>query len=352
VDGVKPLPPQDLAAVVAATAPLWPELRGGRVLITGATGFFGLWMLETLRAADKELELGVEIWAQSRDPAKFLASRPHLAEGIRWVAADPRQLSAEELAQAGLTKLDVIIHLVTEADGAATVARPADAIATIAGSTRRTLQVAAVTGARRMLFTSSGSVYRRGPERLSEYHALVEPPIDRTSALELGGAAKLAAEQACAEYARSTGSIITLARGFSFVGPGLPLAGKFALGNFLADAQAGRAVTVQGDGTPVRSYLYAGDLAVWLWTILFRGVAGRPYNVGSEDAVTLGELAAIVSRELAPGSGLRVLGTPDPARSPDRYVPDTRRARTELNLRETVPLAEALRRTAAWLDRR
>lgn len=348
---MRPLPAEDLAEVVAATAPLWGDFRGGRILVTGATGFFGRWLLESLLAADRALGIGAEIHAQSRDPAKFLTENPHLGpdSGIRWLAADPRRMTPEDVARAGVTKLDAIVHLVTEADNAATVAAPAAAIETIAGSTRRALQLAAATGARRVLFTSSGSVYRRGPQRLSEHHPVVEPPVDRTSALALGGAAKLAAERACEEYARATGTVVTIARCFAFAGPGLATGGKFALGNFLADAVAGREVVVTGDGTPVRSYLHGVDLATWLWTILFRGVAARPYNVGAEAETSLGELAYAVARAAGRDGAVRILTPRDAGRTPDRYVPDTRRARTELGLRETIPLDDGLRRTLSWM---
>jgi dTDP-glucose 4,6-dehydratase len=102
-----------------------------------------------------------------------------------------------------------------------------------------------------------------------------------------------------------------------------------------------------GDGTNIRSYLYSADLAVWLWTLLLRGVPGRPYNVGSEHAVSLLELAGAIEAELG-AKGIRVMQQPRPGAAPDRYVPSTERARRELGLREQVGLGDIIRRTASW----
>ena len=137
-----------------------------------------------------------------------------------------------------------------------------------------------------------------------------------------------------------------IARCFAFVGPYMPFDAHFAIGNFILDQAEGRTIEIKGDGTPLRSYLYAADLAIWLWTILTFGQAGRPYNVGSEQALTISEIAAAVSATLHPPVAIRIAQQPKPGAAAERYVPSTRRAHQELNLRQWISLEEAIRRTA------
>jgi dTDP-glucose 4,6-dehydratase len=74
-----PLPKEDLEHVLTHTRPLWGQLRGGRIFVTGATGFFGIWLLESFAHANRELGLGAELVGLSRNSAAFYAKAPHLA---------------------------------------------------------------------------------------------------------------------------------------------------------------------------------------------------------------------------------------------------------------------------------
>jgi dTDP-glucose 4,6-dehydratase len=323
-------------------------LSGARIFITGATGFFGRWLIESLLSADLRHGLGVRLFALSRDPDSFLASAPHLAgSGITWLKGSVVTLDPGALGGEGV---DMVIHLATEADMGAARADPRAAEAVITEGTRRVLALAAHARARRLLFTSSGAVYGKQPpdlERIEESYPGRADPLDTSWAYALPGEAKRQAELFCEKSAREDGLGAVTARCFTFAGPGLPADSKFAFGNFMRDALRGEPIVIEGDGTPVRSYLHAADLAVWLWALLLRGTPGRAYNVGSENPVSLLQLAETMSRLLG-SPGIEVRKKAIQGAAPARYVPSTKRVREELGLSESFSLPEIILRTAAW----
>jgi nucleoside-diphosphate-sugar epimerase len=218
---------------------------------------------------------------------------------------------------------------------------------TIVGGTRRTLEFARRSGARRFLLTSSGAVYGRQPADLTHVPEEYAGGPDPANAGQVYAEGKRAAEMLCAVYADAQLQPM-IARCFTFVGPYLPIDVHFAVGNFIRDSLQGVPIRVLGDGTPYRSYLYAADLAVWLWTILLRGQPMRPYNAGSEAAISLADLAHAVARRGTPEAAVRITKSSTAGGMAERYVPSTTRARTELGVKVTVDLEEALTRTIDW----
>ena len=326
---MNPLAP-DLDHILAHTSGVWDAMRDARVFVTGGTGFFGCWLLESWAWAWEQGGPRYPMTALTRSLAAFRRKAPHLAAhpAIRWVEGD---LLAIRMPQAPYTH---VIH-------AAFDGRPEHCGLSIVEGTRRALDIAVSSGARRFLLTSSGAVYGAQPSHLARIPENWGGGAAQAGLKGIYAAGKRTAEALCAKYGRKYGLECAIARCFAFVGPYLPLDAHFAAGNFLRDRIAGHTLRVNGDGTAVRSYLHAADLAIWLWHLLVAAPPNRPYNVGSERAVSIAELAECVAGDLR----VEIAERPVPGRLPDRYVPSCERARNELGLRELIPLEEAIERT-------
>jgi dTDP-glucose 4,6-dehydratase len=150
----------------------------------------------------------------------------------------------------------------------------------------------------------------------------------------------------CAVAADKYGLSVRIARCFAFVGPYLPLDQHFAIGNFIGNALRGEDIRIRGDGRAVRSYLYAADLAIALWTLLFKGQSGETCNIGSPEAVSIGELAHAVVQAVAPQLRVEIAGAVVPGL--DYYVPDTARYDQRYGAQVRIGLPEAIARTHAF----
>jgi dTDP-glucose 4,6-dehydratase len=328
----------DLDHVLAHTSGLWEELRGRRLFLTGGTGFFGCWLLESFLQANDRLGLGAGVAVLTRAPEAFRRKVPHLA------GHPAVELHQGNVCDFGFPpgRFAYLIHGAAEPSAP----DPLCLLDAFVGGTRRTLEFACRAGVQKCLLISSGAAYGPQPpdvSHLPEEYPGAPDPADPCSAY---GNGKRSAEQTAALFHQRHGLATKVARCFSFLGPYQPLDGHFAAGNFLRDGLLGGPIRVKGDGTALRSYLHAADLAVWLWTILFRGAPGRSYNVGSEDAVSVGELARRVAR--LSGADVVIERTRAPGLSAERYVPSTRRAAGELGLRTRLGLDESLARTMHW----
>lgn len=326
---------QDLEAANAALAPRWPRLMGARIFMTGGTGLIGRWMLEALARSDCDAEVTI----LSRDPAAFAQKAPRLARRFELLAGDVLNLSPST------GRFTHVIHAATDASAALNAGDPRRMFDTIATGTRNALDLALTGGAQRMLFLSSGAVYGAQPiEHLyvPEDWTGGPDPRDPRSAY---GEGKRAAELLCAIYGKQFGLDVVTARIFALLGPLLALDIHFAAGNFIRDAMAGETIRVEGSGQAVRSYLYLADLTVWLWAMLIDAPTGATWNVGSEEAVSIADLAQRTASLLG-AAGVEILGRPDPGWNAGRYVPSTAAVRRGLGVAPTIGLDAAIRRTA------
>lgn len=334
----------DVEELLEVTPSPWESLRGARIFLSGASGLFGRWMLESVLWANHRLGLDIRVCALVRNPGAWIKAAPNVAvhPAVEIVRGDVRDCTFPS------GRFTHAVHLAASSHGQTQLADPLGLFDVLVGGTRRMLDYARRSGAGRMLYVSSAAVYGRHPKGIAaidETCREAPDPLDRRCSYDEG---KRAAEHLCALYAQPGTFDVVVARPFSVLGPWLPLDWHYAAGNFLRDALAGGSIVVKGDGTPMRSYLYLADVAWWLWVMLVRGTSGRAYNVGSDEAVSIRELAERTARCVSPPPKVTVACVP--AGGPvQRLVPSIQRAGEELGLTVRINLDEGLARTVRWL---
>ena len=330
---------EDVASVVGVLRPLCEAMGGQRIFLTGGTGFFGKWLLHSFLGLRKTYGLDLTLTVLSRDPKHFLSACPEFdgQEGLGFIEGDVRSF----VPPAGET-YGLVIHGATAASAKLEHENPGEMYSVITEGTRHMLDFVQQCSAKRLLFISSGAVYGPQPSTLSHV-----PETYEGTPITAYGRGKKESERMCLDA--STGCFeCVIARPFAFVGPYLPLDIHFAIGNFIRDCLENRPIVIAGDGTPLRSYLYAADLMEWLWTLLLCGEHGRAYNVGSDKAISISDLALLVRSCAGAKNEVVVRGRKVEGAPPAQYVPSVERARSELGLRVRHELPDAISRTIVW----
>jgi dTDP-glucose 4,6-dehydratase len=274
----------------------WEELRNQNIFISGGTGWFGKWMVETLLYAKDKLDLNCKIMVLTH--SNYISTNSNV---IFWHG----DVNNVEFPRGEFSH---IIHLAIEGIG-------------------RMFLFAEQCKAKKFLFTSSGAVYQLNPNEYAQK--------------------KVYDEYWCRSIAPPPE--VKIARCFSFVGPYMPLDKNFAIGTFIGNAINDKKVFIRNaNNTPSRSYLYMADLAIWLWTILFKGKSGESYNVGGEREYTIREVGELVGQF----ARVPVIYWPNEHLDSVDYVPYVEHTKEKLGVQEWIPLDEGIKRTLEFYAKR
>src|SRR5687767_3985355 len=125
----------DLEYVVSNSQGIFSDLKNARIFITGGTGFFGTWLLESLLYASEQLALGVRVVVLTRNPAAFADKAPRLANHpiVRLHTGDVRTFEFPEGAFSHVIHAATSTHLKDHEES------PLGLLETVIDGTRRTL---------------------------------------------------------------------------------------------------------------------------------------------------------------------------------------------------------------------
>jgi len=335
----------DLEHIYQHTQNLWETLRNKTIFITGGTGFVGKWLLESMVYANGKDGLGCKVTVLSRNPGGFAREHPHLAES-KWIEMLKGDVSSFEISAE--MKFDFIIHAATDVSDPVKAKDDLAIFSANVDGTRRVFDLAAHSKSQAVLLVSSGAIYGVQPAELKGMAENYSPQSGFSQTASAYTVGKSTSEWLALAYGREYEVPCKIARCFAFVGPYLPLDKHFAVGNFIADVIDKRDIEILGDGTPFRSYLYAADLAIWLWTVLLKGDSGEVYNVGSDETISIKDLASKVVELSLSKVSINTLKMPVKNRLPSRYIPDIGKARNELGLDVYIGLDDSILRTLTW----
>lgn len=332
-----PIVEEDIRFVQATCRSELQALSGKALLLTGGSGFIGSYLVESIIAFNRAHDgAPCRLLLPTRSLAATGKKWPHFFDikDVVWFAWDGRTLERPS------DGCDYVIHAASPADPARYLQAPTQTMEDIANGASAVLHYARQNGVSALLYLSSGAAYGR---QVAAMDSLVEDDLgapDLTDPASCYGEAKRYAELLC----RASRVPTIIARLFAFIGPYQDIDGSLAVLDFIRQTVRDRTIRIHGDGSAVRTYCYASDLAIGLWKLLLNGKPSELYNVGADaPRVSIRELADLIARQVGnleivvegkAGSGMR-----------SRYVPSTAKFR-QFHSAQIDP-AEGLRRTLA-----
>lgn len=295
-------------------APLpWHNLADQTVLVTGATGFIGSYLIETL------LRLGCRLGCSPRTVIAHVRSREKAERRFAGIADRSRLMIIEgDVTRPAPIEIpvDVIVHAASPASPRHYLTDPVGVLRANITGTEWLLETAHRDGARMLLF-SSGEVYGRAdtfPTGEEDYGYL-----DPMAVRACYGEGKRAAETMSVAWAHQFGVHVSIVRPFHTYGPGIPLDDGRVFADFVADIVAGHDIVMHSDGQATRAFCYIADATEAFFTVLLRGANATAYNVGNPAGeISIADLARTLV-DLYPEKKLRVVR--DPASRDAAYAP-------------------------------
>ncbi len=300
------------------------------MLVSGGNGFLGSHLV------DRALKEGVEVTVVDDMSTSKGVQVPREARFVK------KSIEKYETGE----RFDFVVHLAARPSPEDYISKPVSTISSNSIGTLRMIEIAK-RGSGTLMYTSSSEVY--GDAALiptpESYFGYVNPNGIRSCYDE----SKRFSEALIMAYNREHGLDARIQRPFNVYGPRIREDGQYGrvIPRFIAQALKGSGLTVYGTGSQTRSFLYVNDWIDASWKLLTKpDLSGTIVNIGTNDEITVNNLAKMIIRLTKSGSSIKRL----PAREEDprRRAADMAKARRVLKWKPRTDLKEGLSRTIDW----
>lgn len=338
---------EDLGAILSRDLP-WQALSGRRVVITGAGGFLGGYLVRTLLALHRagKVDAPLEVVAPVRNVER---ARTRLADCVADAQLTLMRWDLNEIAVPELGDVHYVIHNASQASPKYYGADPMGTMLPNTVGTSALLEaLRRGSDPKGLLFVSSSEIYGAvsSEQGLREQdYGIVDPMGLRACYAE----SKRAGEALCVAFHHQHRIPTWVVRPFHTYGPGLAADDGRVFSDFAYNVARNEHIVMNSDGTARRAFCYASDAVAGFFTVMLRGDPAQAYNVANETAeLSVMEFADMLVG-LFPEKGLHVERrvAVDPAgylrSTVNRIVPDTARLQA-LGWRAEVTPAQGFKR--------
>jgi len=327
------------------------QLRGKRVLITGAAGFLGFNFLHFFSHLNQRGPKDC-VFVVAAD--NFLRGRPRWIDEITTVdqnivlkRADINQPWNDD------SRFDFIIHCASVASPTFYRQYPLETLDANVVGLRHMLDLAQRSKCESFLFFSSSEIYGDPSSDAIPTKESYRGNVSCIGPRACYDESKRLGETLCYIYAQQHGLPVKMVRPFNNFGPGLRLNDRRVIPDMCCEILLDRDIVLYSDGSPTRTFCYTSDALTGYLLALLSPFRGEPFNIGSDMSaeISMGDLAKLLLR--LSGSKGHVVHTPSDeadylADNPMRRCPDISKARTLLGFTPRITLESGLLRTLQW----
>lgn len=275
---------EDVELVACRNLP-WEKISGKSVLLSGASGLVGSFLVDVL------VKKGCKVYALGRNMERAQQRFSYCWDSINFITHD---INTALTLDVGI--MDYVIHLASNTHPVAYATQPISTITTNIIGTKNMLDFAVEHKAKRFVFTSSNEIYgeNRGDVELFDenYCGYIDCNTMRAGYPE----SKRCGEALCQAYKTQMGLDVVIARLTRSYGPTMLASDTKAISQFMKKAIAGENIVLKSAGTQFYSYTYVADAVLGLLTVLLCGENGEAYNIADEKSdIMLKDLATAIA---------------------------------------------------------
>ena len=309
------------------------------ILFIGGTGFFGKAFLSFIKINNPRFLSSLTIVGRSAPDFLKINKEFDNLKNIRFIYGD----ILKDLSHLNDHSYTHIIHAAADSTNVSDLSS-IDRYQQIVDGSKNVLSfVRDYCPESKFLFVSSRGVYGSIPTSSDSFTESDMHYLDILDSSNVYSMAKRTAEHLCSLYHDEYNLKISIVRCFCFSGINLPLDVHFAIGNFVLDAIKGNDIVIKGDGMSVRSYLDQDDLVEWMIAVLRNDSFNlTTYNIGSEERITIKDLAFLVQELSNKGLDVKILNQNKSAHKRSTYVPNCKKIKEKFNLVEKVSLSNSI----------